>query len=462
LIVRRTTGSQSWGFLDLVKNPHLWNEMSDGQEEVEKDIRAAQTWNTGKVTRAVRHFIFDVETGSDAWGERKVLDSLKLKVHPALLEILQDSSVRSKLTVPTGTYLAPEAPLNRLCDLLGENPPAAAGELLIPFLENSSPEIRKDVALSLGSIGTPLMVPHVRKALLDGNEYVRSHALMGLERAVRGSRLDDRCKRDLLDDVQRLVAEGKNADHAVGLFLELDPKRASAFYLSPTIFTPSSKSLHEALKALAERKIPVPRDRVLALIKELEGSPLEYPQSYAVREALRLLGQNRQTEDREFLEARTKHDVKEVAIGAAIGLLALHGLEDFQQKLEEKEGAAGFSALSVPQQYFSAVLLLDGEVNNGGHSQYFINSSGDEWQKALAGLEAMGFTGRLAIFREAIGKFGGTGPSTVRANRQDQLAKLARKDDTLFDALDERYYQSTEVIEAITARYVITHAEAFK
>lgn len=74
LIVRRTTGSQSWGFLDLVKNPHLWNEMSDGQEEVEKDIRAAQTWNTGKVTRAVRHFIFDVETGSDAWGERKVLD----------------------------------------------------------------------------------------------------------------------------------------------------------------------------------------------------------------------------------------------------------------------------------------------------------------------------------------------------------------------------------------------------
>jgi hypothetical protein len=137
-------------------------------------------------------------------------------------------------------------------------------------------------------------------------------------------------------------------------------------------------------------------------------------------------------------------------------------LEDFQQKLEEKEGAAGFSALSVPQQYFSAVLLLDGEVNNGGHSQYFINSSGDEWQKALAGLEAMGFTGRLAIFREAIGKFGGTGPSTVRANRQDQLAKLARKDDTLFDALDERYYQSTEVIEAITARYVITHAEAFK
>jgi len=107
-----------------------------------------------------------------------------------------------------------------------------------------------------------------------------------------------------------------------------------------------------------------------------------------------------------------------------------------------------------------AVLMYDGEVNNGGLSQYFFNSSGDHWRDALAGLEAMGSTERLAVLREALSRFGKDGPSQDRA--QEELAKLARKNDALFDVLDDRYYKSKEVIEALTKRYVLKNSDAFK
>jgi hypothetical protein len=285
---------------------------------------------------------------------------------------------------------------------------------------------------------------------------------MGLERAVKGGHLDASCQQELFSDLQKLVTEGRNADHATGLLLEFDQLRAVKLFLSPVVFTPASRSLHEALEALADRKVPVPRDRLLMLINELEQTKLEYPHDYALAEALRLLGQHRQPEDQTFFEARMNHSEAKVAEGASAGLLAWHGLEGFQQTLWDREKAQGFSGLSTPQKYYSAVIGLDGEVNNGGHSQYFVNSSGDEWREARQGLEAMGFKERVAIFREAIAKFGSDGPSVDRSTRQEQLAKIARQDDALFDSLDDRYYKCADVIDVLVTRYVIKNADAFR
>ncbi|HZJ14497.1 MAG TPA: DUF4375 domain-containing protein [Chthoniobacteraceae bacterium] len=462
LIVRRTTASRPWGFKELVKNPALWDEMSEAQREIDRDTEAAQHWDDNQVAQVVRHFAFDVKTSQDAWGEKRILESLGARTHPAIISIFRDASVRSKLAIPTGTDLLPEAPMNRLCDLLGEHPPSGVVELLVPFLDDPSSEIRKDAALVLGKVGTSSIIPPLRKAFSDSDQYVRSFALIGLEWAVKGERLDEQCKRELFGDLQNLIADGKNADNATGLLMEFDAKRATEFFLSPNIFTPHSKSLHEALEAMAERRIPIPRDRLLALIKELEATKLEYPHTYSLGNALRLLGQNSQAEDRPFLEARMTHAEERVAEGAAAGLLAANGLDGFQKRLWDKESSDGFSALSSAQKHYSAVSMLDEEINNGGHSQYFVNSSGDYWRDALAGLEAMGFKERAAILRDAVGKFGKTAPSTDRRIRQEQVAKLARKDGALFGALDDRYYKCAEIVEVLATRYVITNAEAFK
>lgn len=346
--------------------------------------------------------------------------------------------------------------------LLRERPPAEIVPLLIPFLNHPSEAIRKDVACVIATVGAPLIIEPIRKAFLDTDDYVGSYAMMGLRRAMDGRHLEDRCKIELFSDLQELISAGKNGDKAAELLLDFDTPRATEFLLSPAVFSPDSPSLHHALNAMAERKIRVPHDRLLALIQQLEASELEYPRTYALGAALRLVGLHQSPDDLSLLQSRTAHTDQTIAEGAAGGLLASHGLEGFREKIWNEESNGGVPALSIPQQHFSAVTDLDAEVNNGGHSQYFVNSSGDQWKQALAGLEAMGCTERAAILREAVRTFGASGPSIDRKARQEELSKLARKDDELFDALDSRYYESKEIIDVFATRYVIANADSFK
>ncbi len=57
---------------------------------------------------------------------------------------------------------------------------------------------------------------------------------------------------------------------------------------------------------------------------------------------------------------------------------------------------------------------------------------------------------------------GADGSSADQRVRKDQLSRLMRRDDALFDDLDSRYYKSTEVIQVFACRFVLGHPEAFR
>ena len=462
ILVLRSRTRNEWGFRDIVKNPKLWSNIEETGRAVDRAVEEAKQWNESQISTAVNRFLFEVASSQEASADAKVLESLGPRVHPAVLQILSDASQRAKLVVATGKNLLPEAPFNRACRLLGDTPPPDAAVRIAPFLDEPAKEIRKDAALVLGRIGTTEVVVPLRKAFADSDEYVRSYGLMGLQRAIKNHRLDEHCARELYEDIAQLVITGKNCDKSAALLLHTDQTRATQLFLSERLFTPSAPSLRETLEALADKCIAVPRDRLLTLIAGLEQGEMEYPKTYALGEALRLLGQQKLAGDRALLEARTSATEPRVAEGAAAGLIASFDLEGFEQRTRGQESAKGFSSLSPAQKHFIAALMYDGEVNNGGLSQYFFNSSGDYWRDALAGLEAMGFEERLAVLRQAIAKFGSDGPSPDRKRRQEQLAKLERKNDALFDALDDRYYKSKEVIDVLAKRYVLKNPDAFR
>ncbi len=462
IFVLRSRTRHEWGFKDVVKNPKMWSEMAAAGEAVDREAEEAKQWNDFQISAAVNRFVFDIKSSQEASGDARVLKSMGSRVHPTILKILGDASRRAKLVVPTGTNLLPEAPFNRVCDLLGDTPPADAATLIAPFLDERANEIRKDAALILGAIGTPVVVSPLRKAFADSDEYVRSYGLMGLQRAIKNHRLSEQCASELYDDIAQLVITGKNGNKSTALLLHIDQTRATELFLSERVFTPSAPSLHEALEALADKRISVPHDRLLTLIADLEKGEMKFPESNSLGESLRLLGQHKLASDRAFLEARTSSSEPRVAEGSVAGLIASFDLEGFEQRTWAVESKEGFSKLKTAQKHYLAVLMYDGEVNNGGLSQYFFNSSGDHWQDALAGLEVMGFSERLVVLREAVAKFGKDGPSQDRERRQEQLAKLARKNDALFDTLDDRYYKSKEVIDVLSKRYVLKNADAFR
>jgi HEAT repeat protein len=460
-IVAKSRNRLDSGFKNVVKNPQYWEGIRRAQEEVESAVNAAKSWDEGRIVSFVREFVLEATSSWDATEQAQVLRELGERTHPTVLGLLRDSSLYSQLVKPTGKNLLPEAPFNRACDLLGDSPGHEAVEALAPFLSDPSKEIRKDAALTIAKTGAATITPLVRKALLDQDEYVRSYALMELEFALDRSGLSDSVQAELFPDVLNLLLANRNADKAADILYRFNSARANHYFLSQEVITPESPILHEVLEVLANAKVPVPRNDLKSLIASLEMQELKYPKTYALGEALRLLGQQQREEDRDLIRRLTTHPEGCVAEGAAAGLLCSFGLDGFEKKIWDTEEQFGYESLSEHQRLYSAVFLCDAEINNGGLAQFFVNSSGDRWPDALAGLKAMGFQERLAVLDEAIAKFGSAGPSTIRNMRQNQLSKLYRRDDTIIDSLDTRYYNSSEVVEVLASRFVLANPEGF-
>ena len=461
-VVAKKRKRLDWGFKDVVKNPKYWVGLNRAQAEVESAAMAARNWDDGKVASLTKAFVLKATSSRDAWEQAGILKELGARTHPTVLGLLREPTLYGRLVKPTGKNILPEAPFNRACDLLGDSPEADAVEALAPFLSDPSEEIRKDAALAIAKTGAATITPLVRKALSDQDEYVRSYALMGLEYALSRSGLPDSTQAELFSDVLELLRAGRNANKAADILYRFNPAKAKDYFLSPEMFRAESPILHKVLQVLANAKVPVSREALKSLIASLEMQEMKYPRTYALGEALRLLGQQQREEDRDFIRSRTKHPEERVAQGAAAGLLCSFGLDGFEQKIRETANRSGYESLTWQQRFYDAVLLCDGEINNGGLAQYFVNSSGDMWQDALAGFKAMGFKERLSVLDEAIAKFGGPGPSVDRSTRQEQLSKLYKRNESIFDSLDSRYYKSSEVVKVYISRFVLENHEAFR
>ena len=87
------------------------------------------------------------------------------------------------------------------------------------------------------------------------------------------------------------------------------------------------------------------------------------------------------------------------------------------------------------------------EVNNGGHKQFYRNSSGIVWRDAIEGFEAIGVPRGAEILAIAARRLGGD-PSLDRTERNDQL-KQHHPD---FADLDEAFanlHKKTDLNEQI-------------
>ncbi len=112
------------------------------------------------------------------------------------------------------------------------------------------------------------------------------------------------------------------------------------------------------------------------------------------------------------------------------------------------------------QRVIYACTWYDYEVCNGGHQQFFWNSTGILWDEALAGFTKMGAVEYAAILKAAVSLFPNGTPSKDRNTRKDQLSKI-REDD--LDRLDKALYELKEQqsFDDILNRYVMAHPQEF-
>jgi len=113
---------------------------------------------------------------------------------------------------------------------------------------------------------------------------------------------------------------------------------------------------------------------------------------------------------------------------------------------------------SFHQRAVFALMWYMAEVNNGGHSQFYSNSTGIVWEDAMDGFELIGLMEGKEIIEESARRFG-TRPSFDREERENALDKL----DEDFDDLDTRFYKldSTVNITEKIADYILKNKIGF-
>ena len=130
---------------------------------------------------------------------------------------------------------------------------------------------------------------------------------------------------------------------------------------------------------------------------------------------------------------------------------------DGEEKYEED-----LKHFTVPQRYVFAIQWYSAEVNNGGHDQFYYNSTGIVWEDALKGFEAIGALKNASIVQESAVRMGGR-PSKDRDKRNDQLelAYNNADDSDLFGDLDDSFYKSESEMYEVLNAYIRANTKDF-
>jgi hypothetical protein len=121
----------------------------------------------------------------------------------------------------------------------------------------------------------------------------------------------------------------------------------------------------------------------------------------------------------------------------------------------EERYNSDLSKFSIPQRYVFAIQWYITEVNNGGHDQFYFNSTGIVWKDALKGFEEIGHEQSYNILKESAERLGGS-ISLDRFKRQEQL-EISEVD---FEDLDSKFYNILDIEEFIL-RYIKNHKSDF-
>ncbi len=102
-------------------------------------------------------------------------------------------------------------------------------------------------------------------------------------------------------------------------------------------------------------------------------------------------------------------------------------------------------------------LLYDAEVQNGGHSQYFLNSAGRRWRETLDALTVLGAERQGAILAAAAARVKAYSlPEIDTRYRRPVLARASPLGD-----LDRAWYDVEPTINDLLQRYLDGHFSDF-
>lgn len=447
-------------FTDYVKDPSLRSSVQQGFVERDQEIvRLSKLDPYVLVEKLLDETSYQVV--------ELAIQRVGGSASPALAAAVSDPRFRvpaRNSSSKTKAWYERSEPLENVLSCLAEAPSPDAVPAVAALLADPSSDIRKAAAMVLGATANNAAAEPTARSLSDKDPYVRSYAMMGILRAITAGRATQGFRDRVFEALEPLVTQRDStvSGNAPQCLLGLDRRRAIDFLTSDQILSPGTEGLQYTLRALHEAEAPVADQPLLRIVRALEANPTEYPNDYVLEWAIRLLARSNSHDAKaEILKAANSPSPKviEAAIQATLDSM---GIANPFAIAFDKIDNQSWDNVHPSIAHVAAVRVLIDEVENGGLSQYFVNSSGAYWQFALNGLRAIGAKSDVQILQEALDMFEHSNPSTHNEQRHSQLAQIIRKDEKAFDGLNSRFYDDKDVREALLLRYVSANSQHFK
>ena len=458
IYLNRRTDYEPGSFKDWVKNP----EARSSAEEYYRQ-RESLTVPDDISDDEIRLMVSKLFNQKDEDFNFERLKLLGEKATPFLIESLSDPRMDQMTFGDLEHSMDANSPFERVCDLLDPLCPTDAVEPLIRFSSHQDEDFRKLAALVLGKIASQSCIDPVSQLLDDEDDYVRSYAMMGVGRALEENRGEQEFFSAIFGPLVPLLDRDDTSvsGDAPFLLIDIDSEKARSVLLSDQYFSIENRNLHDIIRALNVREFSIPHPQLLPLLKALEPKCTEYPFSYQYAEALIAYARNPDKNAAEVIDRAASSADENVQEAAGKALSILEGLDSPGQVVYAAYRTGGMDSLTEPQQYWMVIREYDAQVRNGGHSQYFVNPYGDDWQVALSGLRAIGAESRARILSQACELFGDEGPSRDNEARHKQLAAFNKKKDQSLSDLDNQYFDEEENVELLLHRYAIKNKSHF-
>ena len=115
--------------------------------------------------------------------------------------------------------------------------------------------------------------------------------------------------------------------------------------------------------------------------------------------------------------------------------------------------------LNEHERVFFVTQVLAQEVNNGGFSQFFYNSSGDFSNELVEAFTRIGAYKTADICQQALSVF----PGPVPVDRDEREELFDHLDcDPFLDECDDAFYEYVDDLEGLNYAYIMAHLESFE
>jgi hypothetical protein len=457
---RRHTGGGWNSFRDWVRKPEWKASMSDYFAMREAAVE--------ELSRRPPEELVEMLLDSDFDIARRAIEAGGVRMVPALLAAITDPRFRKPCGDAEqgggGSLWERKEPLETVLDCLVPLAPEEAGPLVAPLVQDPSKAIRRQAARVIGAIGSDACVAPFAIACRD-ELHLATSAMIGIQRGEKAKRFTPRFRAAAFEAIVPWVdlSRGYFGDYPARCLLVLDRTRAIELLTSSQYMVAGSTALRMILSSLREADVIVNEGQLLGLASALECMEMDNRNNSALAEVYRLLGRCNSADAEAALQRGAASSSADVREGVAKARLTREGIDCPFEFAGNRWDEGGWESLSAPQRHVMAVRILIDQVNNGGISQFLINSSGRRWREAIEGFKAMGCSRDAEMFQQVADMFGPAGPSVDDDTRHKKLSELLPDDgDGPFEPLEKEFYEDRGGRVARLLEYALANAEHFR